>query len=164
MCTVPKRLAASEIDRSDAAYRELTGMPMVFFRVPYGSRCKRMVRMLAERGLTHLHWDIDPMEWTDHDSARVTATLKQKLRQLRGRAVVLMHDTQPATVKALPKVLEFIETENARRRQRGRRPIRILSGSDLASERLDPGVVGWVHDISAAARARLGGTLSSFVP
>lgn len=164
MCTVPKRDAAAELDRSTAAYKKLTGLPMVFFRIPYGSHCKRLVRMLAERKLVHLHWDIDPMEWTDHDSTRVTATLIGKIRRLRGRAVVLMHDTQPVTVRVLPKLLDFIAEENRRREKRGARPIHILTGSDLARERLDPGLANWAQENAEAARARLGAALASLVP
>ncbi len=164
VCSVSKPEAAAELDRSTATYKKLTGLPMVFFRIPYGSHCKRIVRMLSQRGLVHLHWDIDPMEWTDHDSTRVAATLIGKIRRLRGRAVLLMHDTQPVTVRALPKLLDFIAEENRRREKRGARPIHILSGSELALERLDPMLASLVQDSAKAARDRLGTALASLVP
>jgi peptidoglycan/xylan/chitin deacetylase (PgdA/CDA1 family) len=164
LCSIPKRRAQKELDESAEVYRELTGLPIVFFRTPYGDHCKRLLRMLDERGLRHLHWDIDPMEWTDNDFRRVAGTLRRKMRRLDGRAVMLMHDTRFATAKALPLALEWLDAENQRRRERGKRPIRILTGSDLAFESLDPALVGWVREHGSAARDRLGSALASLVP
>ena len=42
-----------------------------WFRTPYGVRCERVDAMLAERHLTHFHWDLDPQEWK-HNNAKKT--------------------------------------------------------------------------------------------
>src|SRR5690606_41772577 len=54
-------------------------------------------------------------------SADETAThVIEKLAGLKGRAVILMHDTMPATTRALPKILDWIDQENRRRMDAGR--------------------------------------------
>jgi len=164
LCKVSAKRARAELVESVEVYRELTGLPIVFFRTPYGDHCKRLVRMLDELGLRHLHWDIDPMEWTDNNFRRVAGTLRRKMKRLDGRAVMLMHDTRQATAKALPLALEWLDAENQRRRARGGRPIRVLTGSDLAFESLDQALVGWLRDTGHAAEHRVGAALTSLIP
>src|SRR6185295_18624538 len=105
-------------------------MPVTFFRVPYGSRCKRVEKLLGERHLSHLHWDLDAHEWENHDRLAMKAYYTRNLMSLQGRAVILMHDTQPTTMHALPLILDWIDKENARRHRLGLRQIRILSYAD----------------------------------
>ncbi len=165
LCQLSTAQAAYQIDGARKVYAELTGLPTgPLFRTPYGDRCRKLLELLAERGLTHVHWDIDPMEWTDHDSKRVAGYLKHKIANLRGRAVVLIHDTHYASAKALPIVLDFLDAENQRRVARGKPPIRVVSGSELVAERLDPGIESWVDSTLDQARSRLGSALASLVP
>ena len=127
--------AATEIDQNDALYQGLTALPIVLFRTPYGDRCRRLLALLDERGLTHLHWDIDPREYNGLTGEGTAHFVIARLKRLRGRAVVLMHDTHPASARALPAILDWIDAENQRRLAQGKRPIRIVSGSDLMEER-----------------------------
>ena len=167
LCKMSAERAASEIDDTDRVYRELAGMPLVFYRTPYGDHCKRLVDLLEERGLDHLHWDIDPMEWKDHDGIRVAGTLRRKMtkvgRQNR-RAVIIMHDTRKATTIGLPIALTWLADENRRRQAKGLPPIRVLDGSDLAEELMDPGLSAWVRDAASAAADHVIGGLSRVVP
>jgi peptidoglycan/xylan/chitin deacetylase (PgdA/CDA1 family) len=168
LCHLGKKRAAAEIDDSATIYRELTGLPMTpLFRAPYGDHCPRLLALLAERNLTHIHWDIDPMEWTDNDYKRVSGTLRRKFAKVarkNRRAVVLMHDTRLASAKALPIALDWVEAENQRRLAKGQAPIRFLSGSDLIAERMDRELVGWVNGTAAQAAQQLGSALASLVP
>lgn len=133
---------SSEIDETAKLLEELSGMPAIFFRTPYGSRCHRLEEALFARGLTHMHWDVDPQEWKFPDGHRTQVVITKAIGRLRDgeRAVILSHDTHAATALALPGVLDWIDAENARRRAAGRRPIRILAPSDIAMEQLAPGV------------------------
>jgi peptidoglycan-N-acetylglucosamine deacetylase len=146
LCAGPKDRAAEEIDVNEAIYGELTGMPVRVFRAPYGAKCDRLRGMLAERNLNHFHWDFDPQEWMHHDARETVQYVIRKLRGLTGRAVLLMHDTKQATVRALPAMLDWIERENERRSMLGEPPIRIVSYVDLAREQLAPGLEDWLRD------------------
>ncbi|HWM85673.1 MAG TPA: polysaccharide deacetylase family protein [Kofleriaceae bacterium] len=156
--------AAAEIDHNDLLYRELAELPIILFRAPYGDSCRKLVGMLIDRGLTHLHWDIDPREYNGLTAEGTAEYVIEKLKRLRGRAVVLMHDTKGASARALPRILDWIAAENLRREKRGKRPIRILSGSDLMVERGRGPLWMWGEDAAGSARGWLGRQVASLVP
>lgn len=166
LCSVPAREAAREIDVNARTFAELSGLPILLFRAPYGDSCKRLRRMLAERDLAHLHWDIDPQEFLHHSGEQTARYVIRKLRNLddHERGVVLMHDTQPATARALPLILRWIERENRRRERRGRPPMRILSGSDLVAERHETPLIDWAAALAGSARGRVQDALADLVP
>lgn len=167
LCRLRPADAAAQIDDTTAVYRELVGMPIAFFRAPYGDHCPRLVALLTERGLDHMHWDIDPMEWVDNDGVRVAGTLRRKITRVgkySRRAVILMHDTRKASAVALPRALSWLDRENRRRRDQGMAEIRVLDGSDLAEELMDSGLRGWARDAANAAADRLVDGLSRVVP
>ena len=147
LCTVSREHAEGEIDKNAQLYEELTGLPMLLFRVPYGARCRRLDKMLAKREIEHLHWDLDPQEFR-HRSADLTfryVTSRLKRLQDGKRAVLLMHDTQPAAAKAFPKILAWIDKENERRGARGRRPIRIIQASSWVEEQYPVPLWNWTQ-------------------
>lgn len=156
--------AETEIDHNDQLYRELAALPIVMFRTPYGDHCKRVLGLLDARGLTHMHWDIDPREWNGLPAEGAAAAVIARLKRLQGRAVVLMHDTHATTARALPRILTWIEVENERRRARGLRPIRVLSGSDLAAESGQGPLWLWGEEAAATARGWLGRSIGGLVP
>ncbi len=147
LCVVSASAAAKELDENAERYEELTGLPQLLMRVPYGARCKRLDKMLAERNLAHMHWDLDPQEFRHHSADMTFSYVTRRLKRLKPgmRTVLLMHDTQPATAKALPRILKWIEKENDRRRDKGKRPIRIVSGSDYVEEMHPVPLLGWTR-------------------
>ena len=83
---------------------------------------------------------------------------------MTGRNVLLMHDIKKATVEALPEILDWIDAENARRKE-----IRTSAGS--ASSRATssptsgcrPGTLDWLAD-GRAEPARAGAAIASVLP
>lgn len=166
LCTVSKAEAEREIDENALLYEELTDLPMLLFRVPYGARCRRLDKMLEQRDLTHLHWDLDPQEFR-HRSADITFKyVVSRLRRLEDgkRAVLLMHDTQPAAAKALPKILDWIERENKKRRAKGRRPIRIITASDWVAEEYELPLFAWGEQSARASGSALREAVARLLP
>ncbi|KAB2902350.1 MAG: polysaccharide deacetylase family protein [Kofleriaceae bacterium] len=155
------------IDQEIAGARDIlereARMSIPWFRTPYGAHCNRLLESLGRNGLTHFHWDIDPQEWQGKSAKSTAAYVIKKLARLDGRAVLLMHDTKPATVAALPEILAWMQTENARRKSIGRRQIRVISGPELAAERARP-TLEWLGKATSAARDQLAGVLSANVP
>lgn len=164
LCDVSETAAIREIDRNREMYEALTGMPMVLFRAPYGDRCPRLERLLEERRIRHHHWDIDPQEWDKLDSELVADEIIDQLANLRGRAIILLHDTHLSTVRALPIILHWIHFENAERRRQGKRTIKILSASEYVAEKMDVSLYQWAAgELEDAARS-LGGRISGLIP
>ncbi len=164
LCQGDAREAEREIDRNRELLEAAARMPVVMFRVPYGAFCKRLVRMLAERRLEHMHWDIDPQEYNGLSSAGTAEHVIHQLEKLEGRAVLLMHDTHGVSARALPTILDWIDKENRRRRAGGQRPIRILSGADLVEERLAGELWSWGAETARSAEARFGQALGGLIP
>ncbi len=142
--------AAHDIDDGKAAVEKAAGIPTVWFRTPYGVRCERLEQLLAERHLDHFHWDLDPQEWKHGSAKKAIDYVEKQLGKMTGRSVLLMHDTKKATVEALPVILDWIEEENARRKEAHRRRIRIIQSYELAQERLPPGLLDWLRDVGDA--------------
>jgi peptidoglycan/xylan/chitin deacetylase (PgdA/CDA1 family) len=164
LCAVKEDLAKREIDDAGAAISTISGMPLGWFRSPYGAYCKRLETMLAERKLTHFYWDIDSQEWKHGNAKRMYAYITSAVNRLQGRAVILMHDTKVATVKALPQILDWLDKENKKRKESVRRQIRVLEPSQLAAEMAAPGLVDWLRQTGKAAASTLTSTVASCLP
>jgi peptidoglycan/xylan/chitin deacetylase (PgdA/CDA1 family) len=163
LCRVSEAAAVRDLDDGKATVEQAAGVPTAWFRVPFGARCDRLERMLAERQLTHFHWDLDPQEWKHGDAAKAVRYVTGELGRAHGRNVLLMHDIKQATVKALPQILDWIDAENARREKAHRKPIRIVQAPALAVERLPRGLGAWLRDATAGVRA-LPGAIASVLP
>ena len=147
LCRVKQvETAAADIDDGEAAIEAVAGIKLGWFRTPYGARCKRVEDLLAERGLTHFHWDLDPQEWKHNDAKKAFDYVTGSLARSSDRNVLLMHDIKTATVKALPEILDWIAAENARRAESRKRPIRIVQAPMYAAQQLPTGFAAWTAD------------------
>lgn len=155
--------AASEIDKGKEAIETAARMDLVWFRAPYGVRCERVDTLLAERGITHFHWDLDPQEWRHNNSKKTFEYVQKRLAKMTGRNVLLMHDIKNATVESLPQILEWIAQENARRREQRIRRIRIIQAWQLAEERLPAGLMDWMSEV-APSQSGLSRSIASVLP
>ena len=163
LCRVSEAAAVHDLDDGKATVEAAAGVPTAWFRAPFGTRCDQLERLLAERGLAHFHWDLDPQEWKHGDAARAVRYVTGELARASGRDVLLMHDVKQATVKALPQILDWIDAENARRRVSHKKPIRIVQAPALAVERLPAGLTDWLGDATAGARG-LPAAIASVLP
>jgi peptidoglycan/xylan/chitin deacetylase (PgdA/CDA1 family) len=163
LCRVSEAVAAADLDDGKAAVERAAGVPTAWVRIPFGARCDRVDRLLAERGLTHFHWDLDPQEWKHGDPARTVRYVTGELGRSAGRNVLLMHDIKQATTRALPQILDWITAENARREKSHRKPIRVVGAPELAIERLPRGVGAWLTTATAQIRA-LPGAIATALP
>lgn len=109
-------IAAQEIEDNAAAIEQVIGMRPLLFRTPYGAHCKTLSDTLVQLGIQPIGWDVDPQDWRLRDSARILAFMQANLKRVQGRSIVLFHDVQPATVAMLPKLLDWIDQENAAQR------------------------------------------------
>jgi peptidoglycan/xylan/chitin deacetylase (PgdA/CDA1 family) len=134
LCQEPAT-AAEEIDTNSEVISFASGLRPLLFRSPYGARCRSLDETLRERDLIQVGWNIDPQEWKCEDQDAVFSTVTKRLARLSGRAILLLHDTQPAAVSALPRILDWIDQENARLAREGGTPLRVVDYSVFVPER-----------------------------
>ncbi len=94
----------SEIEKSSAAIKELTGKPPLILRPPYGATNTRLNNWINnEYGMKVILWSVDPLDWKYRNSARVS---KELLSGAHPGGILLAHDIHATTVAAMPAVLD----------------------------------------------------------
>jgi peptidoglycan/xylan/chitin deacetylase (PgdA/CDA1 family) len=127
--------AAEEIEGNASLIEQATGLRPDLFRTPYGAHCKTLDALLAGLGVKPIGWDIDPQDWKLRNAPKIEAYVESHLRTLHGRAILLLHDVQGETVKALPRILDWLDKENASRVAAGKPPIKVLDYAYLLPKR-----------------------------
>jgi peptidoglycan/xylan/chitin deacetylase (PgdA/CDA1 family) len=93
-----------EIDRTSEAIYRVTGRMPVTFRPPYGAFTQRQRVMLhTERKLPTILWSVDPQDWRRPGASVVASRI---LSHSRPGSVILTHDIQSGTVRAMPQTLD----------------------------------------------------------
>jgi peptidoglycan/xylan/chitin deacetylase (PgdA/CDA1 family) len=161
VCQKPAETAA-QIDDNSALIEKTTGLRPLLFRAPYGGFCHGLEAALAARELPDIGWNLDPQDWKNRREEDVFNYLVKKLSKLRGRGILLMHDTHSASVRALPRVLEWLAQQNARDVAAGRPPVKIIDYDVLVPKRpqATTGLERVVTDVVADA----GGSLARLWP
>ncbi len=102
----------NEIDRTTDAIFRVTGRPPVTFRPPYGAFSRRQRLMLYEaRNLPTILWSVDPQDWRRPGANTVAARI---LKGSRPGSIILSHDIQSGTVKAMPHTLDTLKQRGMR--------------------------------------------------
>ncbi|MFN8446099.1 MAG: polysaccharide deacetylase family protein [Caldilineaceae bacterium] len=89
------------------AYPEATTKP--FFRAPFGAITPEMVQIAKQEGYYTIGWTIDSGDWVpgitpDEIYTRVTNSICPG-------AIVVMHDANLPSFKALPRILDYLEEQ-----------------------------------------------------
>lgn len=90
-----------------AAYPEATTKP--FFRAPFGAITPEMVQIAKQEGYYTIGWTVDSGDWVpgitpDEIYTRVTESLCPG-------AIIVMHDANLPSFKALPRILDYLEEQ-----------------------------------------------------
>lgn len=91
-----------ELDRTEAAIAEATGLHPRFVRPPFGRFPESTVPLVRDRGGDVVLWSVDAGDWADAAPAQIAEAV---VRAARPGAIILLHDREPATVRALPQIL-----------------------------------------------------------
>lgn len=111
------RDAREQVVRAERAIENVIGERPWLFRPPYGARSSRIDHMLVDRGYTTVLWNIGSGDFQVEDADSVFETWRRVLARVeredgeRG-GIVLMHDTHPWTVRALPMIVDWIRARN----------------------------------------------------
>jgi peptidoglycan/xylan/chitin deacetylase (PgdA/CDA1 family) len=84
-----------ELERTTNTLEQLTGMPVGFFRPPFGARRPVVFRIARELGLRLVLWNAMTSDWSEPSAERIADRLMRRIDGLerRGRAAnVVLHD------------------------------------------------------------------------
>jgi peptidoglycan/xylan/chitin deacetylase (PgdA/CDA1 family) len=146
-----RELMAKEIDGSAELVTYATGVRPLLFRSPYGARCRALDQALKEREVVQVGWNLDPQEWKGGTEEAIVTYVSRELRKIQGPVILLLHDKNMAAVRALPRILDFIEAEN----RNGLVPIRVVDYRVFLPEKplREVGLTSLVQSMAAAFSA-----------
>ncbi len=84
-----------ELTRTSQTLEQITGLPVKFFRPPFGARRPAVFRIAQELGLKPVLWNAMTSDWSDPSPQRIAAQLSQMIdgQRRRGNAVnMVLHD------------------------------------------------------------------------
>lgn len=99
----------SEIERTSAEVKKITGHGTNGIRPPYGDFNKSVRKTLSNvpDGEIIL-WSVDTLDWKTRSTAKTIASVK---KEARPGAIVLMHDIHKPTVDAVPAIVKYLRDE-----------------------------------------------------
>lgn len=102
--------AREEIEKGLSAVKlGLGAAPAPFFRFPFLQDPEAQVAYLGTRNLAIFSHDLDTFDFKIRSADNLVKTTMQKLEK-KGKGIILMHDFQPVTAKALPRLLEELNS------------------------------------------------------
>ena len=122
MAIISAAWQATELDRTAAEQRRLTGTVPCVFRPPYGAYDAITLWLAQQRRMTVWMWSVDTQDWMARGSGsaywvnRIIWLAESEGGALR-HPVVLMHNQatgNPATVTALPTIISFFRSHGYR--------------------------------------------------
>lgn len=91
----------NEVARTTAALVAAGAPRPSLLRPPYGS-FNSSTRAL---GYSVINWDVDSEDWKNRNAATTTALI---MKEVRPGSIVLMHDIQPSSVRAVPRIIALL--------------------------------------------------------
>jgi peptidoglycan-N-acetylglucosamine deacetylase len=107
-----------EVQAAQAVIGEVTGRDPVFFRAPAGFRPPLLDPVLATLGLRYASWTRRGFDTVDRSVERV---LRRLTRGLAAGDILLLHDSVPRVLDALPLLLDALQ-------KRGLTPVSLPAG------------------------------------
>ncbi|MDH4982803.1 polysaccharide deacetylase family protein [Hyphomicrobium sp. D-2] len=122
--SLSKEKMEEEIELSFSALSQaLEGDVAPFFRFPYLSFNKTGTDYLKQRNVANFTIDIDSRDFRTKDAATVERTVLAQLAE-RGKGIILFHDIQPSTAKALSSLLTKLK-------ERGFKVVHVVPKDDV---------------------------------
>jgi hypothetical protein len=98
---------------------------------------------------------MDPQEWRGEDEDAIVKYTTAGLRRARGPGDPALHDKNVAAVRALRRILDFVDSENARAAHDGSPPIRLVDYRVFlpAPSCRKPGLSPWGRSVASSLGA-----------
>jgi peptidoglycan-N-acetylglucosamine deacetylase len=95
-----------EIRAAQELIEEATGTQPKMFRPPYGHTDDRVLALADQQNLAQILWTGTTLDWSLRDVKKIKTTV---LKLAKRDGVILMHDTVPQTVKAMPEIIKELK-------------------------------------------------------
>ena len=105
---LPVDQIAGEIDRTNDAIKQATGVTPAILRPPYGAVNGVVLEQLRLRGMSSILWSVDTRDWADRNSDIVCS---RAVAGARPGAIILMHDIHQTSVNAVPCILSALKQQ-----------------------------------------------------
>jgi peptidoglycan/xylan/chitin deacetylase (PgdA/CDA1 family) len=106
--------ARAEIELGFSAVQQALGKPLApFFRFPYLRDTKSTMTHLQERQIAAFSIDVDSKDYRTRDPGSVHRLVMHQLAVQR-KGIILFHDIQPSTARALPGLLAELKAKGYR--------------------------------------------------
>ena len=111
----------TEMRESTQIIQDVCGVRPYLFRPPYGAYNDQLLKILAEEGYPYtIMWTIDTLDWDAGNTRTVDGKqtyidvdfiVDRTLSKASNNGIVLMHIGGPATVQALPRIIEGLSKQ-----------------------------------------------------
>jgi peptidoglycan/xylan/chitin deacetylase (PgdA/CDA1 family) len=95
-----------ELKTTQALIEGATGYRPTMFRPPYGHTDDRVLGLADQTELAQILWTGTTLDWKLRDAKKIKAAV---LKLAKRDGVILMHDTVPATVQAMPEIVKELK-------------------------------------------------------
>lgn len=103
--------ATEEIEKGFSAVKlALGGAPSPFFRFPYLQDPQEQLAYLGSRNIAIFSHDLDSFDFKARKPADIIKSVMDKLDK-KGKGIILMHDFQASTAKAMPDLLAALKAK-----------------------------------------------------
>jgi peptidoglycan/xylan/chitin deacetylase (PgdA/CDA1 family) len=106
---MPVEMAKAEFEKGFSGVKRAAGVPTAsFFRFPSLKHPQEIVNYVGSRNIAIFSTDIDSFDFTMRKPDAVVKAVMKKLEK-KGKGMLLMHDFQQATSKAVPDLLRELK-------------------------------------------------------
>ena len=145
--------AIEEIEKGFSAIKLALGAaPSPFFRFPYLKDPKEVVEYLGTRSIAIFSHDLDSFDFKMRKPEDVVKSVMDKLER-KGKGIILMHDFQQATAKAMPTILDQLKAKGYKVvHMRAKTPLATIAQWDEAAKAEIKGPTGGDRPTSSVVR------------
>jgi peptidoglycan/xylan/chitin deacetylase (PgdA/CDA1 family) len=111
LAKMPFEKAKAEIEKSVSIASRAAGAPVApFFRFPYLKDSPELLKYLGSRNIAVFSTDLDSFDFKRRSPKRLIKNIMANLGR-KDKGILLMHDIQPNTAKALPQLLKELKAK-----------------------------------------------------
>lgn len=110
----PEAAQLADLDAMQAAYRAALGQEPAAYRFPFLAESPALLAALETRGLTVMSVDAGAEDWLSDQTPQMLADKLLGQLAKSGGGIVLLHDAQDQTAKALPFLLQTLKAKGYR--------------------------------------------------
>lgn len=111
---LPPVAQIADLDAMTAAYRDVLGSDPAAWRFPFLAETPAMLATLRERGITVMSIDAGAEDWLPGQTPQMLADKLLGQLAKSGGGIILLHDAQDQTAKALPLLLRALKSNGYR--------------------------------------------------